>query len=298
MSALTRGFELIFDTIAYIGQKGGAVTADINKWLGKQLAPTTSGLSSGFTTTINKLLADWNTLVTFFKAVYKAGAAIAAASVGTGKSIITTLTGMINQFTAFATSVSGKKELTTLMTAHKAQLDALLKLFGALAGAFGKMELAISPTIVGLVTDLAKAFTALLQVKVGHIGEIAATISMTALLASRIGVIKNVLSLILAIATGKVSDLKDVWNILTGKGTSGGLSGSATQLNGAALALKEAAAALKGAAGVEDTGGATGVVERERGGNGSFCGWWDSRYRHGSCTRHRRHCQQVRRLPR
>src|ERR1700677_1402535 len=123
------------------------------------------GLSNKASSQIDKWVADWHVLVDFFKALFKAAAAISAASAGTGESIFTTLTSMLNNFTKWARSKTGFAELNTLMTAHKKQLDAILELLGSLIGAFGKLELTISPTIVNGATAVIKALDALFPSK-------------------------------------------------------------------------------------------------------------------------------------
>jgi hypothetical protein len=284
MKALTGALEALFKVTAKLGPQTGKITnwlanfftaintptpppkptlhpgeslkayANAMKVWETEVANDQYGLSSSATSHINKWIADWHVLTAFVKAIIDAAEAISKASAGTGKSIFTTLTSMLDSFTKWADSKTGHAELSTLMTAHKQQLDAILKLLGSLIGAFGQLELAISPTVVNVITAVVKAFTALLHSKIPvgfglKLGEVAATAGGIALLATRIGLLKNSLKLIFEVLTGKVTSLGGAWSILTGKG------GANTQFSASVKLFSEAVAEFSGTSAASDAEG-------------------------------------------
>lgn len=292
MKALTAGFEDLANVIAYLAPMTGKITADLAKFFTSigtptpppmptmhpgesmkayanamkvwqtQVANSQYGLSNSAMSHINKWIADWHVLVTFVKAVIDAALAIDKASAGTGKSIFTTLTGMLDSFTKWANSKTGHAELNTLMTAHKNQLDAILKLLGSLIGAFGQLELAISPTVVNVITDVVKAFTALLHSKIPvgfgiKLGEFVATAGGIALLATRIGLLRNSLKLIFEVLTGKVTTLGGAWSILTGKGSANTQFSASVKVFAEAVAKFSGTSAASGAEGAAAGGGSS-----------------------------------------
>ncbi|MCU1489036.1 MAG: hypothetical protein JWM85_441, partial [Acidimicrobiaceae bacterium] len=153
IKTLTQGVELFARTINVAAGYTGKFMPKLEAFLARANSPT--GFAK-WSKDIGKLIGDFRIWEHFMMAVARAFTGLLGPAQGTGKGIVVVLTGMIDKFDKWERSAKGMASLTSLLSAHKAELINILKLLPPLVAAFGKIELTAGPALTTVVSLLAK----------------------------------------------------------------------------------------------------------------------------------------------
>lgn len=161
--ALTQFVELLAKIANFAAPQTGSLLVSIDKFLTG--LNTTSGFAKleGVMTTMIGMFRDWWGLlkqvgITLFD--------LFSQSVGLGTKIVTTITAMLVKLDAWLTSTSGKASVHNLFAVHLQEVLALLAILPTLVGAFGRVYLAVAPTLTILATGLADVVGWMLKIPV------------------------------------------------------------------------------------------------------------------------------------
>lgn len=112
---------------------------------------------------IQPFINDFRIWEHFVKALVVDLARLFSNDVGTGSSIIVTLTHMLDKLGQWESSVQGRQDLMTIFTVHKQEIGELLQLIPVLIKAFAPVYLTLAPALTGAFNDVAKAVIAVIK---------------------------------------------------------------------------------------------------------------------------------------
>ena len=161
--ALTQFVELLAKIANFAAPQTGSLLVSIDKFLSG--LNTTSGfakLEGVMTTMIGMFRAWWGLLKQVGITLYD----LFSQSVGLGTKIVTTITAMLVKLDAWLTSTSGKASVHNLFAVHLQEVLALLAILPTLVGAFGRVYLAVAPTLTVLATGLGDVVGWMLKIPV------------------------------------------------------------------------------------------------------------------------------------
>lgn len=215
----TQAFEL-FGNIVDIASSytGGLVTALDNffsKW------NTNQGLAT-IDTEIGKMIDDFRTWDSFVKIVIEDIYQLFHNDAGTGEAIIGTLTTMLDKLHEWETSTQGQTDLHDIFETHKQEVLELLQLLPPLLEDFGRIELAIMPTLTTAFTDVLRVALPFLQALTSF--QPSGMAIGVALIAAKLGLLSPLLASVRS-GFGLMATSADT--AATGLGTAGTAAGAA-----------------------------------------------------------------------
>lgn len=159
MHAFDQGLELLFRTIDLVAPKTGGLITSIDKFVTKFNGPEWGKWSNE----VNKLIGLFRTWDAFIKIlvidiadIFSKSAGLAAGAGG----IIPTLTKDLNELHKAINSPAGGSALSSLFSAHKGEVMALINAMVQLGSEFTKIYLLAAPTLTTIVTLFLQAITA------------------------------------------------------------------------------------------------------------------------------------------
>jgi hypothetical protein len=210
---------------------------------------------------IKRLVGDFRVWEQFFKALGTDIFRLFNSDVGTGRSIIVTLTHMLQKLGDWETSVKGRQDLMTIFTVHKNEVQALLQLLPLLLGPLAKLYLTVAPAATSALTDLAKGITAVVKAIESIPG--GSWILAIGLMGAKLGLLGRLLTGGGAAAAGDAAatDAAAGGGTAAAAGSAGGLLGLLAKSGlGTAVSSSVETGAL-GAAGVAEGAGMAGLAE-------------------------------------
>jgi Lysozyme like domain len=169
MHAFDQGFQLIAKTIAYTAPLTGGFLKTLDTFFTKWNSPGQFAVWEG---EINRLVGDFRVWEAFVKILAKDLFDLFHNDAHTGEGIIQDLTRMLVKVNEWEKSTRGSAAIRSIFTVHKEEVLALLGLLPPLISGFSHIYTTIAPPLVTAVTDIAKAFAALLGTieKAGPLG--------------------------------------------------------------------------------------------------------------------------------
>lgn len=159
VNAGTNGLEALLRIVNIASQDTGGFTKHVDELL-KRL----NGMSDlQLEQEIHRLIGDFRVWEAFFKALGTDIFRLFNNDVGTGRSIIQTLTTDLQHLGKVEDSISGRQSLMTMFTVHKNEIEALLHFLPLLVDPLTKLYMTVAPAATTALTDLAKGFTAVVK---------------------------------------------------------------------------------------------------------------------------------------
>ena len=168
MTVFTQGLELMIRLLGFLSPLTGHIIDDLAKWATELNNQDYSKLTGGISTAIGAFQSLWGLIKAVGTAIYE----LFTHDAGTGKSVIDSITGMVNQFNNWAKTVAGGDQLHNLLEAHKNELLAIIGIIPHLVSAFGQFHILAAPPVMEMVGLLAKFVDLILSTPV--IGQILA----------------------------------------------------------------------------------------------------------------------------
>jgi len=153
IGAFNQGVELLLRTTQIASQYTGGFTQHLDD-LFKRLNSENNGQLDA---EISKLIGDFELWRHFVDALIIDIARLFSNDVGTGASIISELTQMLDKLGLWEQSVHGRQDLMTIFTVHKAEIDQLLQVLPLLVNAYMPLYMTLAPALTTAFTTVAKA---------------------------------------------------------------------------------------------------------------------------------------------
>lgn len=202
MHAFDQGVELLVKTLGFLAPYTGRLITFIDDLLTKLNSPSGFAKFSKDMATAIGIFRDWEGLI---KAVGTAIYELFHHDAGTGTAIVVTLTNMVNQFNAWAKTVSGGDRLHALLEAHKQEILSILALLPRFLSIFGQIELTVAPPLITIVSILAQIANILFHIP--FVGTILAWAAALAFLSSKSVVFAKLFSVIGNLLKPLIADL-------------------------------------------------------------------------------------------
>jgi hypothetical protein len=185
MRAFTQGVELVLKTLQYLASFTGGLTKAIADFLTKLNTPAGFATFEGYINTAIGMFHTWWDLI---KEVAKVLYDLFRQGVGTGTTLVQTITQMLTQLDNWLRSTSGSAQVKSLFQVHLQEILAILAIIPQVIGTFGQLYLLIAPPLVTLVTGIATFVGWLLKIPV--VGPIVAWGIAIAILADKMNLVK------------------------------------------------------------------------------------------------------------
>jgi len=272
VDALDQSIEFLLKTLDYLSGKTGNVMQRFDDFM--QHMNTAQGFST-WEGHMDHMIQSFHVWSAFLHILGKDIVDLFKPDVGTGQSIIQTITEMLQHLNTWENSTQGKSELHTIFEVHKQEVLDLLRLLPPLVSAFSNIYMAVAPAMTRSLTLVLEGIAPVLDALAKN--PFGAWLLGITLLAGKLGILGMILSPV-------VTGLKAIATMTLDKlGIALGSTGKQTALEANTLALNRLTDVMAGegivggggkpglgnvAGDVGETGAAAGILEKVGGSAG------------------------------